>query len=62
MLFISPLKLFFFLRYLNFCPKFSGNVEKQLDKRAKIIFKIYDVRNWDIIIATHIFQYLTKVS
>ena len=28
MLFISPYKFFWFLRYLNFCPDFIGHVRK----------------------------------
>ena len=26
----------------------SGYVEKRLDKKPRVIFKIYDVRNWTI--------------
>ena len=37
------LKLFSFLRYLNFCPDFSDYVGKRLDKKAKVNFKIYDI-------------------
>ena len=35
------------LRYLDFCHDFFGHVEKWLDKKAKIIFKIYDAINWE---------------
>ena len=34
---------FLFLRYLHICPDFPGYVEKQLDKRAMVDSKIYDV-------------------
>ena len=44
---ISSWKLFPFLRYLNFCPDFFGHVEKRLDKKVKVYFKIYDVINWE---------------
>ena len=53
--------MFSFLRYLNFCPDFSGHVEKRLDKKAKVNFKTYDVisreTNYN---NTHIAQYLWK--
>ena len=35
-------------------------VEKQLDKRATVNFKISDVTDWTETIATHIAQYLNK--
>ena len=35
------------LRYLNFCPDFIDHVRKQLDKKAKVDFKIYDVTTWE---------------
>ena len=37
------LKLFLFLRYLNFSPAVFGHVGKQLDRKANVNFKIYDV-------------------
>ena len=36
--------LFSFSVYLNFCPDFFGLVGKRLDKKAKVDFKIYNVR------------------
>ena len=50
------LEIFTFLRYLLF-----GYVEKRLDKKAMVSFKIYDVADW----ATnnyniHITQYVKK--
>ena len=36
-----------FFRYLNFCPEHFGYVEKWLDKKAKINFKIYNTTNWE---------------
>ena len=54
------LKIFTFLFYLIFFF-FFVYTEKQLDKRAKVTFIIYDVKNW---IRnnhnTHIAQYLKK--
>ena len=47
MFFISSEKLFSFLRYSQFCPDFFGYIGKQLDKKAKVNFKIYDVANWN---------------
>ena len=40
MLFVSPQKLFLFLGFLNFCPDFFGHVGNQLDKKAKVDFKL----------------------
>ena len=48
MIFISCEKFFFFLRYLHFFPCPFGYVEKRLDKKATVNFKIYDVTNWNI--------------
>ena len=47
MLFVSSKKFFPFLRRLNFCRDFFGHVGKRLDKKAKVIFKIYNVINWE---------------
>ena len=59
MLFISLQKLFSFLRYLNFCPEFYAHVGKGLDKKAKVILKMYDVIKCETInYNTHIAQYL----
>ena len=44
--FFGILKVFWFLRYLNFCPDFFGHVGKRLDKKAKANFKICDVTTW----------------
>ena len=32
-----------FLRYLHFSSDFFGSIGKQLDKKAKVNFKVYDV-------------------
>ena len=37
----NPLQLFSYLRYLNFCYDLLVHVGKQLDKKAKVNFKIY---------------------
>ena len=47
MLFILSQMFFLLLRYLNYGPDFFGHEGKQLDKKAKVIFKIYDVTNWE---------------
>ena len=50
-----------FLKYLIFCPKFFGHVEIRLDKKAKIIFKIYDAIKLEVNdYNTHIAEYLNK--
>ena len=50
MFFILPKKAFPFLRYLNFCPveKLFSHVEKRLDKKVKVNFKISNVINWKL--------------
>ena len=40
------LKAFFIL--LNFCPEFFGHLGIRLNKKFKVIFKIYDVADWEI--------------
>ena len=47
MLFISSSKHFSFLRYLCFLPDFFGFAGKRLDKKAKVILKIYDALKWN---------------
>ena len=46
MLFILPKNLFSFWKNLDFCSNFSGQVGKQSDNKAKVNFKIYDVKDW----------------
>ena len=59
--FISSLKLFLLLRYLNFCPEILGHIGKRLDKKVKVNFKIFDVINVETNnYNTHITQYLKK--
>ena len=45
--FSITLKALLFSRYLNVCSDFLGHVEKQLYKKAKLDFKIYNVINWE---------------
>ena len=40
MLFISPLKLFLFSRYLNFCLEFSVMSENSLIRKIRLILKL----------------------
>ena len=61
MRFISCQTFFSFLRYSNFCLDFFVNVGKQLDKKAMVKFKIYDVTYWETnSYITHILQYFKK--
>ena len=41
--FYFRLQPLFVLEIYNFCPDFCGYVGKQLDKKAKVNFKIYDI-------------------
>ena len=45
--FLFHFKTFLFLRYLNFCPGIFDHIGKQLDKKTKVNFKIYDLKNWE---------------
>ena len=61
MFFISPEKLFSFLRYLKFCSDCLSHVGKRHDKKVKVIFKFPDVTNWETInYYIHIAEYLKK--
>ena len=48
MLFILLEELFSFLRNLNFCSDVFSYLDKRLDNKAKIYFKICDFTNRDI--------------
>ena len=50
------------MKYFGFlCPDIFGEFEKQLNKKAKVSFKIYYAINWEINnYNTHIAQYLKK--
>lgn len=39
--------LILFIRYLTFWSDFFGHVGKQLDKKARVDFKIHGVINWE---------------
>ena len=57
--FVSPEKLFSFLRYLKFCPYFFVHVYK----KVKVSFKIYDVIYWKTNnYNAHIAQYLENMK
>ena len=61
MIFITCSNFFSFLRYLGFCLDFCGHVEKRLDKKAKVNFRIYDIRDCITnIYIKYIAQYLKK--
>ena len=44
--FYFMLKALFVLKIFTFLPLLFGYVEKQLDKKARVNFKIYDVTDW----------------
>ena len=49
------------MRYLNFCPVFFGyDVEKRLDEKAMVNFKIYDVTHRTKIFITHILPNISR--
>ena len=51
----------FYLEIFTFLSGFSGYVEKRLDKKVKVNFKIYDVTDWTTNnYNTYIVQYLKK--
>ena len=49
------------LEALNFLPWLFDYVEKWIDKKANVNFKIYDVQTRQQIINTYIVQYLKKL-
>ena len=58
--FYFMLKDLFILEIVTFLPWLFGHAERQLDKKAKVNFKIYDVTVWTNNYNTHIAQYLKK--
>ena len=59
--FYFALKALFVLKVFKFLSDFFSHIEKLLDKKIKVNFKIYDVINWEINNwNTHIAQYLKK--
>ena len=61
MLFISPEKLFSFVRYSNYCPDLFSHVRKWLARKTNVNFKIYDLTAWETNTDdTHITRYLKK--
>ena len=54
-------KALFVLKIFKFLSCLFGNVEKQLDWKYKVIFKIYDITIWlTNSYDTHIAHYITK--
>ena len=47
-------------RFVRFFPDVFGHLGKQLDKKAKVYFKCYDVINWETNYNTYIGQYLKE--
>ena len=59
--FYSMQKALFILEIIRFLFWLFGDVEKQLDEKAKVNFKIYDVTEWTAnFYNTYIVQYLKK--
>ena len=56
MLFISPQKLFLFLRYLNFCPAFVVEVGKWRAEKAKLGYTSNGIQ----IITIHILSNISR--
>ena len=57
--FVSSQNIFLLLKFLNFCPHYFGHVGKRIDEKVKVIFKLYDVKDWEINnYNTNIDQYL----
>ena len=55
------LKAIFFLEIFKFLSRIFAYVEKRLDKKAYLIFKIYDATNWATNnYNTNIIQYLNQ--
>ena len=55
------LKALFIFEIFTFLPWLFAYVEKRLDEKAKINFKIYDVTDWTTNNSnTHISQYLKR--
>ena len=54
---VLVLKIFIFL---NFCLDGFGHAEKLDDKKGKVNFKIYDVKNWKTLITIHIVSNVSK--
>ena len=59
--FYFTMKVLFVLKIFRFLSQPFGFVEKQLDQKDKVYFKIYDVRTWSKNNCnTHIAEYLKK--
>ena len=56
------LKTLFVVKVFEFSSSLFGHIEKRLDKKATVIFKNYDVINWETSYykILHITQYLKK--
>ena len=55
------LKAFFFVQIFTFLSWLFGSVEKRIDEKGKVTFKINDVTKWTTNnYNTHIAQYLEK--
>ena len=60
MLFISPQKLFSYLKYLNLCPDFFVHVGKRLIRKQMSISKFMKSSTGKLIIATNILPNISR--
>ena len=60
MTFHFMLKALFVLKIFNFLSRCFGHAGKQLDKKAKVDCKVYDLTDWQTKYSTHTAQYLIK--
>ena len=58
--FISPQKLFLFLRYLIFLSWLFNHIAKQLDLKDEVNLKFYDVTAWLINNCIHILSNISR--
>ena len=58
--FYFMLKALYVLEIFTFLSWFLGYIEKRLDKKTMVNYKIYNVRGWTTNNNTHIVQYLKK--
>ena len=60
MLFVSPYKLFFFSKFVNFCLDAFGHIGIRLDRKAKVTFKFMMSSTGKQIITINILPNISK--
>ena len=58
--FYFMLEALFIPKTLKYLSSLFGYVEKRLNEKAKVNFKIYDVTNWQQITAIHILSSISR--